>query len=123
VATLLGYELVDDRVASGQEVRLILYWRADGPIYEPLSSFAHLLDRQNAVVGQYDGFDVPPYHWEPGAVIAQIYRFPVGHDAQPGPHWLEVGLYNPQTMERVPVVDDDGAPVSDRLLLREIIVQ
>ncbi len=123
VATLLGSELVDDRLAPGQEVRLTLYWRADGPIYEPLSSFAHLLDRQNTVVGQYDGFDVPPYHWEPGAVIAQIYRFPVGQDAQPGPHWLEVGLYNPQTMERVPVVDDDGAPVSDRLLLREIIVQ
>jgi 4-amino-4-deoxy-L-arabinose transferase-like glycosyltransferase len=123
VATLLGYELADDRLAPGQEVRLTLYWRADGPVYEPLSSFAHLLDRKSTVVGQYDGFDVPPYHWEPGAVIAQIYRFPVGQDAQPGAHWLEVGLYNPQTMERVPVVDDAGAPVSERLLLREIIVQ
>jgi len=123
VATLLGYELADDRLVRGQEVRLTLYWRADGPIYEPLSSFAHLLNWQDTVVGQYDGFDVPPYHWEPGAVIAQIYRFPVGQDAQPGAHWLEVGLYNPQTMERVPVVSGDGAPLSDRLLLRETIVQ
>jgi hypothetical protein len=123
VATLLGYELADDRLAPGQEVRLTLYWRADGPIYEPLSSFAHLLDWQSTVVGQYDGFDVPPHQWEPGAVIAQIHRFPVGQDAQPGAHWLEIGLYNPQTMERVPVVGDDGASLSDRLLLREIIVQ
>jgi len=123
VAALLGYELADDRLAPGEEVRLTLYWRADGPIFEPLSSFAHLLDWQSTIVGQYDGFDVPPWHWEPGAVIAQVYRFPVGQDAQPGSHWLEVGLYNPQTMERVPIVGDDGAFLSERLLLREVFVQ
>jgi hypothetical protein len=123
VAALLGYELANDRLAPGEEVRLTLYWRADGPIFEPLSSFAHLLDWQSTIVGQYDGFDVPPWHWEPGAVIAQVYRFPVGQDAQPGSHWLEVGLYNLQTMERVPVVGDDGAFLSERLLLREVFVQ
>ena len=122
-AVLLGYELAQDRVAAGQEVHLVLYWRALGPVYEPLSSFAHLLDRQSNVVGQYDGFDVPPRRWEPGAVIAQVYRFPVGRDAQPGTHWLEVGLYDPQTMERVPIVDAQGAPLGDRLLLQEIVVQ
>lgn len=123
VATLLGYELADDRLAPGQEVHLVLYWRVHGPVYEPLSSFAHLLNWQNHVVGQYDGFDVPPWHWKPGAIIAQVYRFPVGQDAQPGPHWLEVGLYNPQTMKRLQVVGDDGDSVGDRLLLREVIVQ
>jgi len=123
VATLLGYELDEVRLAPGQEVRLVLYWRAHGPIYEPLSSFAHLLDQQENVVGQYDGFDVPPMYWEPGAVIAQVYRFPVSQGAQPGDYWLEVGLYNPQTMERVTVVGNTGAALGDRLLLREVVVQ
>jgi len=122
-ATLLGYELAKDRLAPGQEVHLVLYWRARGPVYEPLSSFVHLLDRQSNVVGQYDGFDVPPWHWEPGAVIAQVYRFAVGQEVRPGAHWLEVGLYNPQTMERLPVIGDDTVPFGDRLLLREVIVQ
>ena len=122
-AVLLGHELPKDHLAASQEVVLVLYWRAHGPVYEPLSSFAHLLDRQSNVVGQYDGFDVPPRRWEPGAVIAQVYRFPVDPDAQPGVHWLEVGLYNPRTMERVPITDAQGAPLGDRLLLQEIVVQ
>jgi hypothetical protein len=122
-ATLVGYELTDDCLTPDQEIHLVLYWHTHGPVYEPLSSFAHLLDWQSNVVGQYDGFDVPPWHWEQGAVVAQVYRFPVGQDAQPGPHWLEVGLYNPQTMERLHVVGDGGDSLGDRLVLREVIVQ
>ena len=121
-ATFLGYELADDRLSPGQEVHLAVYWRVRGPVYGPLSSFAHLIDGQSHIVGQYDGFDVPPWHWEPGAVIAQVYRFPVGQDAQPGSYWLEVGLYDPQTMERLPVVARDGASLGDRLLLQEVVV-
>jgi 4-amino-4-deoxy-L-arabinose transferase-like glycosyltransferase len=120
---LLGYELADDRLASGEEVHLVIYWRVQGPVYEPLSSFVHLLNGQNNIVGQYDGFDAPPWHWEPGAVVAQVYRFPVGWDAQPGAHWLEAGLYNPQTLERWHIVDDAGASLGDHLLLKEILVQ
>jgi len=122
-AVLLGYELAAGQVARDQQVHLVLYWRAFGPVYEPLSSFAHLLDLQSNVVGQYDGFDVPAWYWEPEAVIAQVYRFPIGQNAQPGVHWLEVGLYNPQTMERVHIVGDDGALLGDRLLLPGVSVQ
>jgi 4-amino-4-deoxy-L-arabinose transferase-like glycosyltransferase len=122
-AALLGYELLTDRLTRGQEVHVVLYWRAFGPIYEPLSSFAHLLDLQSNVVGQYDGFDVPAWYWEPEAAIAQVYRFPVSQDAQPGFHWLEVGLYNPQTMERVHIIGKNGTPLDDRLLLSGVTVQ
>ena len=123
VALLEGYELDDHGVGLDGEVKLVLYWRVAGPVYEPLSSFAHLLDERSSVVGQYDGFDVPPWHWEPGAVIAQVYRFRVSPDAQPGIHWLEVGLYNPQTLDRVQVFGEDGAPLGDRLLLERVLVQ
>ncbi|MCP4536115.1 MAG: hypothetical protein GY832_03120 [Chloroflexi bacterium] len=122
-AELLGYELLTDQLNPGQKVHLVLYWRAFGPVYEPLSSFAHLLDPQNSVVGQYDGFDIPTWSWEPGAIIAQVYRFPIRQDAQPGFHWLEIGLYNPQTTERVHIVGDDDAPLGDRLLMPGITVQ
>jgi len=123
MATLLGYGLAKDHLATGEEVHLILYWRAQGPAYEPLSSFAHLLDSQGNVVGQYDGFDVPPRRWKAEDVIAQVYRFRVNPDAQPGAHWLEVGLYNPQTMARVPILDERSTFLGDRLLLREVVVQ
>jgi 4-amino-4-deoxy-L-arabinose transferase-like glycosyltransferase len=123
VATLLGYELAEDHLAAVDEVHLVLYWRAQGPAYEPLSSFAHLLDSQSNVVGQYDGFDVPPRRWKAEDVIAQVYRFPVNPDAQTGAHWLEAGLYNPQTMARVPILDERGTLLGDRLLLQEVVVQ
>jgi 4-amino-4-deoxy-L-arabinose transferase-like glycosyltransferase len=122
-ATLLGYELKDSNLAPGDNVHLIVYWRVPGPAYEPLASFAHLLDERHNIVGQYDGFDVPPWHWEPEAVIAQVYRFPVDQNAQPGFHKLQVGLYNSQTMERILIIDDTGTTIGDRLLLREITVR
>jgi hypothetical protein len=119
----LGYELAEGHLAAGGEVHVVLYWRAQGPVYEPLSSFAHLLDSQGNVVGQYDGFDVPPRRWKAEDVIAQVYRFRVNPDTQPGAHWLEVGLYNPQTMARVPILDERSTLLGDRLLLREVVVQ
>jgi len=119
---LLGYELVDELLTPGGQVHLVVYWRVGGPVFQPLSSFVHLLDGQGSIVGQYDGFDVPPWHWEPGAVIAQGYRFPISENAQPGSHWLEVGLYNPQTMERLPIIDNNGIPLGDRLVLQEVLI-
>jgi len=121
--TLLGYELVDDRLTVGQQLHLTVYWQVDGPVFQPLASFAHLLDRQNTIVGQYDGFDVPPWQWEPDAVVGQVYRFPVSEGAQPGAHWLEVGLYDAQTQERLPVVDREGGTLGDRLVLEAVTVE
>lgn len=123
VAALVGYELGGNRLAPGQELYLVVYWRVGSSASEPLSSFAHVLDNRNRIVGQYDGFDVPWWHWEPNAVIAQVYRFAVDQSAQPGVHWVEVGLYNPDTMQRVQVVADTGGLVGDRLILEEIVVE
>jgi hypothetical protein len=123
VASILGYELSDGQLAPGDEVHLIVYWRVQGPDYEPLASFAHLLEGQSKILGQYDGLDVPPWHWEPDAVIAQVYHFSIARDAQPGAHWLEVGLYNSQTMERLPVLGKDDEILADRLLLKRVYVR
>jgi hypothetical protein len=122
-ATFLGYELTKEQLEPGGEVQLIAYWRVHSPVYEPLSSFAHLLDENQNITGQYDGFDVPPWHWEPEAVTAQVYRFPVHQTAQPGFHYLQIGLYNPKTMRRLPIVDDTGTDIGNRLLLCTIVVK
>lgn len=123
LATLLGYELVEDRLAPEDQVHVTVYWRVHKPVHEPIASFVHLLDQENNVVGQYDGFDVPPWHWEPGAVIAQVYRFTVDEHAREGPHWLEAGLYHSETMERLMVVDEAGFVLGDRLVLQRVTLE
>lgn len=120
---LLGYVLPTPHVSPGGEVILIVYWQAQGPVYEPLASFAHLLDSESQILGQYDGLDVPPWEWEPGDIFAQVYRFTITPQASPGSYWVEVGLYNSQSMQRWPVLADDGSLLGDRLLLYEVTVQ
>ncbi len=123
IATVLGYELNEDQLAPGDRVDLTVYWRVGGPIYEPIASFAHLLDDQNNVIGQYDGFDVPPWYWESGAVVAQVYRFPIEEKVRNGLHWLQVGLYYSDTMERVSIVDESDVILGDRLVLEEVTLR
>ena len=115
----LGYELVDDQIAAGQEVRLTTYWRALQPIKLPLVIFVHLLDGHSTVWGSQDGLDVPPAGWEAGDVIIQKHCFPVNPDAAPGEYQLELGLYFPATMQRLVVFAGDEA-VADRLLLHPV---
>ena len=122
-ASLVGYEMKNDIVTSGEGIHLIVYWRVSGPVYEPLASFAHLIDGSANIVGQYDGFDVPPWTWEPGVVVAQVYQFPVSQQAESGAHWLEVGLYHSHTMERLDVADKQGSPLGDRVVLQGVRVE
>jgi hypothetical protein len=122
-AVLLGYELRDDCLVTGDDLHLIVYWRVQGPVYEPLASFAHLIDAQGNVIGQYDGFDVPPWYWEPGAVIAQVYQFPIEAETPPGAYWLQIGLYDSDTMKRLDVVDETSSLVGNRLVLQRVIVE
>ncbi|MGD2163899.1 MAG: hypothetical protein PVH50_00060 [Anaerolineae bacterium] len=122
-AEMLGYELSEDDLTPGENVNLTVYWRVQGPVFEPIASFAHLLDAQNAIVGQYDGFDVPPWEWESGAVVAQVYRFAIDREVEPGPHWLEVGVYDSHTMERLDIVDERSARIGNRLVLQRVTVE
>ena len=45
--------------------------------------------------------------------------FQISEDAEPGPHLLEIGLYDPATGARLPLVDEAGKVVGDRVLLEE----
>lgn len=122
-ADLLGYDLAHDELAPGEIVHLALYWRVNGPVFEPIASFVHLIDGQDEIVGQYDGFDVPPWEWQFGAVVAQVYRFSIDEGARPAAHWLEVGLYNSKTMERLKVSSGEGNQIGDRLVLQTVVVE
>ncbi|MBN1316669.1 MAG: glycosyltransferase family 39 protein [Anaerolineales bacterium] len=120
-ASLLGYELEQEVLEPGQEIYLVVYWRAIGPIYDPISSFAHLIDDQDQIYGQYDGLDVPPRRWSTGDVIAQTYKFTINEDTATGLYRISIGLYQIQSMERVLIIDSDGRTLCDRLYIDHYI--
>jgi hypothetical protein len=50
--------------------------------------------------------------------MLHVHRFAIVADVPPGRHWLQLGLYNPETMVRLPLTDQE----TDRLLLTQIEV-
>jgi hypothetical protein len=115
----VGYELLTPTVAPQEPLSLVTYWRVVAPAAGDLKIFVHLLDESGQVLGQHDGLDVAG--WRAGDVIVQRHVFETS--AAPGRHRLQVGLYDPQTLQRLPVLAHDGAALGDRLLLDEVVVQ
>jgi hypothetical protein len=118
---LVGYELLTPTVAPREPVSLVTYWRVIAPASKELKIFVHLLDESGHILGQHDGLDVAVAGRRAGDVIVQRHVFEIS--AAPGHHRLQVGLYDPQTMQRLPVLAHDGAVLGDRLLLGEVVVQ
>ncbi len=119
----LGHELITPTPAPGQEVALLTYWRVLKRPGHPLKVFVHLLDDHSHIWGQHDGLDVPVAGWHPGDIIVQLHSFVVVPDAPAGRYWIETGLYNPETMERLSVIGDDDTSLGNRLLLQELAMQ
>jgi len=113
----LGYALSFPIRAGDNSMTLVTYWRAQGHPAGPLHIFVHLVNSQGSIVSQYDGLDIPPAGWYKGDVLVQLHSlpFPAGPSAEG--YWLWVGLYNPQTMERVPATDSEGTPIGTYILL------
>jgi hypothetical protein len=89
-------------------LRLLLQWRCLYTLDADYSVFVHLLDAGGQIVAQSDGGPregaYPTSVWDVGEVIAEerLLSLPVG--LQSGEYRLEVGLYLPETGERLPVV-------------------
>lgn len=104
-ATLLGYDLSTDLLTSGQPFTLTLYWRVEATATTGYVVFAHLLDPANRIYAQSDGPPAagarPTTGWLPGEIIQDTRTLTVAADAPPGEYVLEVGMYDPNTGERL----------------------
>jgi hypothetical protein len=112
---LLGYDLSTD--SAQENVTLITYWQVINRVAHPLRLFVHALNPVGQTVAQVDRWDTPPRFWQPGDLIAQISQFTLSLDMRPV--WVEMGLYNPDSGDRLPVIVDDRE-VDHRLLLKQI---
>jgi len=124
---LLGYDLDRTSTRPGDSLRLTLYWRALTEMDASYTVFTHLLDGESRIWGQKDNVPqagtYPTTLWVEGEVVADQYEIVVKPDAPPGQYVTEVGMYLPQSGQRLPVLDELGRVQGDRVLLETVEIQ
>lgn len=125
---LMGYRLTPPEAEPRDTLLLTLYWKAESSIDQAYKVFAHLVGPNGQIVAQRDnqpgGGTRPTNTWKPPTLVEDPYELEIPSDAAPGAHTLRIGMYDPTTLERLPVVDGNGnrAP-EDSLTLARVSVR
>lgn len=112
---LTGYQLDQRQVRAGEQVRLSLYWRAEQKPTQNYKVFVHLVGPGESRVAQSDsepqGGAAPTGTWLPNQTLRDDHLLDVAPDAPPEAYRLVVGLYHPDTGQRLPLRQANGEPV------------
>jgi len=124
---LLGYALEATELKAGDTLSLTLYWKALSEMETSYTVFIHLLDAEDKIWGQRDSLpgngSLPTTGWLPGEIIADAYEVPIQPDAPPGQYVIEVGMYQAETRQRLPIINRKEQVLGDRVLLEKVTVQ
>jgi 4-amino-4-deoxy-L-arabinose transferase-like glycosyltransferase len=115
---LTGYTL--SPTPAGLDVAL--FWQAQAAPQADYTVFIHLVDTAGQIAAQADaqprGGTYPTSVWEVGERVLDRHSV----DAPHGEYQVYIGLYQWQTMARLPVALDGAAPSGDRLYLGSVTV-
>lgn len=100
---LLGVELAGPTVSPNGELRLITVWEVLRADPTSVVAFVHLTADGYDIWGQQDWLDVRTEGLRPGDRFIQVHAVPVRSDTPPGLYHVELGLYGPDTLLRLPV--------------------
>jgi hypothetical protein len=113
-AHLAGYDLTG-RLIPGARVQLDLLWDVIGTTPDTWNLFIHLTsadDNRVLVDSVPRSGDYPTWAWQPGEKIAETWTLDIPSDLPAGDYELKLGLYRPDTGERMPMTLN-GAAVPD----------
>jgi len=124
---LLGARVERQALHPGQKAEVTLCWRALAKMDRNYSVFLHLFGREGERVGQLDIYpgvgSYPTALWKVGDIICDDYEVPTSSEATaPVAARVEVGLYDRESMERLPAVDAAGHSVGQVIVGRVKIV-
>ena len=117
LACLRGFHLDSSVATSNYPVHLTLYWQAldSSPSATSYSVFTHLIAPDGHLIAQHDGPPAnghwPTTTWASRQVIIDRHELVFKDVGYRGDATLEVGLYDPQTMRRIPTTDNRDALV------------
>lgn len=100
---LLGVEPQEVTASPGGQLRLVTYWEVLVANSTPVVAFVHLTSDGQDIWGQQDWLDVRPAGLQPGDRFAQVHLVPVRPETPPGTYYVQLGLYSPETLIRLPI--------------------
>jgi 4-amino-4-deoxy-L-arabinose transferase-like glycosyltransferase len=122
---LLGFDLAG-QPRPGQGLQLILFWQALAPMDQDYMVFVHLVGKQGKIWTQRDSQPVsgfyPTYQWEPGEFVRDPYDLAIPEEIPAGEYTLIVGIYQPETGQRLTVLGGDGQVLGDSVRLQTLLV-
>lgn len=125
---LLGYDLEKTTWRPGELLQFRLHWFVQTGPKVGYRFFVHLAELDDS--GKAAQIDTGALHdfntttrWEAGEVLADSFHLPLEPTIRPGSYRLLVGVYHPETVENLRVVDSSISVLpGDRLLLAEVVV-
>jgi hypothetical protein len=107
--------------AKGESAALTLYWKALRPVSRDYTVFLQLVNSEDRMCGAADTFPVggvfPTSQWPADRVVVDERVVPWTEDV-PGPCRPGFGLYELETLQRLPAFDTTGRRLlADRVLL------
>jgi len=124
---LVGFDLPGSNQQPGDIVPLALFWQGTETAGMDYDIFAHLLNGDGQLVAQSDSAPVsgsrPTSSWQTGEVVVDRRGLPLPDSLPSGEYELWVGMYLPETGERLAVQDSHGQLLGDSVSLGWISVR
>jgi uncharacterized membrane protein len=102
-------------------LELTLYWQAEAAPDVDYTVFVHVVRPDGHLVAQRDAPPdagaYPIRRWAAGEVMVDPLRISVPSEVRPAELEVWVGMYDPNTGQRLPVLDAAGRPVDDKVVL------
>jgi len=123
---LLSMKSSATELVPGGQLGVNLRWQALARLDEDYTIFIQVLDSQDNIVGQVDSWPVqgtyPTSQWPAGEVIVDTHVVQLKSSMAPGNYRLQVGWYLLATLRRLPVLNSDGDPIDDRVVISGLVV-
>lgn len=119
--SLLGYDHRLETSPMGQSFYLTLYWETLAKIDKSYKIFIHIINQQHQLIVQQDSMPVnwllPTTVWEPTEVIIDQHILVLPPDTLPGLYQVWVGMYDPETGQRLTITDEGGVALPNHAIL------
>lgn len=118
---LLGFDLDSGPFSTAATFDLALHWQAVAPPAADYTVFTQLIGPDDQVWAQQDnqpqGGSYPTMAWPPNERVVDRYRLNLNPGAPRGEYRLLVGMYDLNTGQRLPAVDEAGQSLPDSAIL------